>query len=148
MHRSTPVRRLSHRVNDIRIAGAAAEIAAHPLSNFCGRKVIQSEWPRHIFRGSARPTCFRLFNHRDGRHNLAGRTEPALKAVVLDKGFLHSIEASIVLETFDGTDAPTVVHYRECHAGQNAASFNQDSTRSAFTAIARFLWAGQAQYIT
>src|SRR5438132_12949055 len=148
MHRSTPVRHLSHRVDDIRIAGAATEIAAHPLSNFCGRKIIHSEWPRNVFGGSARPTCFRLFNHRDRRHNLSGCTETALKPVVLDKGFLHGIEPSIVFETFDGSDALTVVHYRECHAGQNAASFNQDSTRSAFTAIACFLWAGQAQYIT
>jgi len=53
-----------------------------------------------------------------------------------------------VFETFDGSDALTVVHYRECHARQNATSFNQDSTRSAFAAIACFFGAGQAQFIT
>jgi hypothetical protein len=79
---------------------------------------------------------------------LSGCAETALKPVVLDKGSLHGIEASVVFETFDGSDELTVVHHREGHAGQNPTSFNQDGTRSAFATVARFFGTSHATLVT
>src|SRR5438876_4886058 len=101
MHSSTPSCYLSHCINDIGIAGAATEIAAHPLTNLCGRQIRHSEWPRDVSRGSARPARFRLFDHGDGRHNLPACTETALEAVTLDERLLDWVKLPVALQSFD-----------------------------------------------
>jgi hypothetical protein len=74
--------RLGDGIDDIGIASAAAEIAAHPLADLRVRQVSHSERPCNVGRRSARPARFRLFDHRDRRHDLPRRTEAALEAVV------------------------------------------------------------------
>src|SRR5438105_13503444 len=105
MHRSARRRHFRDGIDDIGIAGAATQVAAHPLTNLRSRQVRDAEWALDIGRGGARPTRFRLFDHGDGRHDLAGGTETALEAIVLDERRLHRVEIAGPLQPFNGWDA-------------------------------------------
>ena len=73
-----------HRVDDVLIAGAAAEIAFEAVADlFVGRIGIALE---------------QLL----GRHDHAGSAEAALEAMLVPEGFLHGVELAVGGEAFDG----------------------------------------------
>src|SRR6202023_4301012 len=82
MHASAPRDCCRDGVDDVGIAGAATEISAHALSNFCARQIRQSKGVPQIRRGSAWPAGLGLLDHGDPGHNLARRAETALESVV------------------------------------------------------------------
>src|SRR5207245_8287823 len=100
VHRSTPRRRLGDRIDDIRIASTATQVARHPLTNLRSRQIRDGKWAPDIGRGGARPARFRFFDHGDGRHDLARGTETALEAVVFDEGSLDRVKSAVPLPPF------------------------------------------------
>src|SRR5579864_9227221 len=136
MHNSSPSRCFSDSVDDIWIARATTEIAAHPLSNFCLGKVSSSKGFRNVFRGRARPARLCFPDHGDCRHDLSGCTETTLEPVVLDECLLDWMKLSIAFQSFDRGDLLTIVHCRQCHARQNTATINVDRACAAFASVA------------
>src|SRR4029077_11117433 len=135
-------------IDDVRIAGAATQVAAHPLTNLRVRQILDAGWAPDIGRGAARPARFHLFDHGDGPHDLAGCTETALEAIVLDERRLHRVEIAVPFQPFDRGDAFAVLHRRQGHAGENAAPGDVDGAGSALAAIACLLRTGQAELLT
>src|ERR1700758_3443233 len=83
-HRIQSLLCLEHRFGNSLIRAAAAEIAAHALA--------------HALRIVAR---LRLLDQTDGAHDLSRRAEPALQAIVSDKGLLHRMQPAALRHTFD-----------------------------------------------
>src|SRR5438105_4409601 len=110
MHRSAPLCRLSYGVDDVRVARAAAQVAAHALPDLDLGQVAPAEAPGNVQRGSARPAGLRLFNRGDAGHDLPRGTEAALKAVVLDECGLERMQLPIAFQCLDRRDVPTLLH--------------------------------------
>jgi len=81
---SRAFRDVADRIDDVTVRTAAAEIAAHP---FADRRRIG--WTT-------------LGEQGDGGDDLTGRTEPALKAVVFEKGRFHRVQFLAGRESLDG----------------------------------------------
>src|ERR1700694_902586 len=69
-----------HRLDDVDVAGAAAEVAGDRLANLELRRV---------------PV---LLEQRAGRHQHARRAVAALEAVLLPKALLHGVELAVLFE--------------------------------------------------
>ena len=79
--------RLQHRFGDAGIGAAAAEIAAHAFAHALG-----------IVAGLA------FLDQADRAHDLAGRAEPALEAVMRDEGGLDGMQRVALRHALDGED--------------------------------------------
>src|SRR5689334_7642345 len=79
-----------HRVDDVLVTGAAAQVAFESVANFLfgGVGVVGEQLP--------------------GAQNHAGRTEAALQSVLVPECFLDRIEAAICREPFDGQDFSSI----------------------------------------
>jgi hypothetical protein len=108
----------------------------------------QGKWPPDVGGGRARPARFRLVDHGDARHDLTGCTKAALESVVLDERRLDRVELAVPLQPFDGGDPLALLHRRERHAGEDAASLDMHGTGPALAAIAPLFCAGQRQFFT
>jgi hypothetical protein len=148
MHGLTPPYSFSDGRNDVRVARAAAQIATHALANLWRREILNREWLRYVYRRGTRPARSRFFDHCDSRHDLARRAKTALKPVMLDEHLLERVQAAVALQPLNGGNLMAIVHRRQSHTGQNPPAFDVDCARPAFPAIARFLRAGQGQFIT
>src|SRR3954467_8699160 len=82
--------RLQHRLGDSAIGAAATEISAHAFAHALGLVAGLS-----------------LLDQTDGAHDLAGRTEAALQAVVSKKRLLHRMPANPARHAFDRDSAPS-----------------------------------------
>ncbi len=78
--------------NDIRVRAAAADVAAHTLSNFFQRKFSRARWMSDVLGDVAWNLIGGFFEHRDCGHDLARSAIAALKAIAFDKGGLHRME--------------------------------------------------------
>src|SRR5205823_4379681 len=81
---------LLHGVDDIRIGGAPAQIAAHIFTNV--RVVLGVTF----------------IDAADRRHDLARRAIAALKSVMLDEGLLHRMQFAVVGDAFDSGHVVTL----------------------------------------
>src|SRR5689334_6101321 len=97
MHSSNPPTRLSYSINNVRVARAAAEIAAHPLTNLGVRQIGQIERLRNVRRSSTWPACFRFFDHGHSRHDLPSRAETALECVIINECLLDWMKPAVLL---------------------------------------------------
>ena len=84
--------RVEHRLGDPGIGAAAAEIAAHAFADALG-----------IVAGLA------FVHQADRAHDLAGRAEAALEAVMGDEGGLHRMQLVALRQAFDGEDIRAVM---------------------------------------
>src|SRR4029077_9212139 len=84
-----------------------------------------------------------LLDQTDGAHDLAGRTEAALQAVVSKKRLLHRMQAIPARHAFDREDVGAVVADRERQAGIEPASIDDDRAGAALPAVAALLGTGQ-----
>src|SRR3954470_4310588 len=96
------------RVDDVLVAGAAAQIAGDAFANLLlgGGGVVGEK--------------------ADRRHDHARRAVAALEAVLLPEAFLHRMELAVGGEPFDGGDRAAVGLDREHRAGLDAAAVHMD----------------------
>src|SRR4029079_9245069 len=106
--------------------GAAAEIAAQAFADPFG---IIARLP--------------FTEHADRTHDLAGRAEAALKAVMGDEGGLHRMQLIAARDAFDGEDVGAVMADGEREAGVDATAIDQDGAGAALAAVASLLGAGK-----
>jgi hypothetical protein len=97
MHDSAPPHGVRHGLDDVGIAGAAAEISTHPLPNLRLREIRNPEWPGKVWRGGARPA--RLLDHGDA---LFQTSKSACSPRVLEGGFL----TLPIVRSFHATERP------------------------------------------
>ena len=119
---------LQHRLGDSLIGAAAAEISAHAFA--------------HAFRIVAGLT---FLDQADRAHDLAWRTEPALQAVVRNKGLLHRMKPVALRHAFDGEDVSAVVTDREREARIDPPPPDEDGAGAALPAVASLLCSGQIE---
>src|SRR5690349_2662836 len=108
-------------VDDLRVAGAAAEIALERRAN---RVAI-----------GARLTL----EERERREQHARRTEAALHRAVLDEGFLEWMEPAVALEAAQRRDGATPEARGEHEAGGHRPSVEQDRAHATHALVAAFL---------
>src|SRR5438270_7301035 len=118
------MRGLPDRGDDVHVAAAAAEVAAHPLANL----VV-------VFRVSLAQQC------RRGAE-LPRRAVAALEGVVADEGGLQRVQAVRARESLDGDDLLPAVHDREGEAGVVAPAVDENRAGAARSLVATFLRAG------
>ena len=119
---------LQHRLGDSLIGAAAAEISAHAFA--------------HALRIVAGLT---LLDQTDRTHDLAGRAEPALQAIVGEKGLLHRMKPIALRHAFDRQDVGAVVTDRKRKARIDPSSVDDDRAGAALAAVAALLGSGQMQ---
>src|SRR4051794_40859746 len=108
------------RLNDLVIARATTEVAGHPLFDLLlgGSRCLSEQGVR-------------------GEH-LARRADAALKATLLDEGFLNGVEVFAVGEALDGQDRSTVVLDRERQASAEHLTIDNDGAGAAHADRAAF----------
>src|ERR1700730_13908462 len=122
-------RDLADRRHDVRIRAAAAEIAAHELSDL----LIRAGPP--------------LVQQRDRRHDLPGRAVAALKAVMADERLLQWMQLPVPRESFDRRHLSALALRGEGEAGQHALAVDQDRARTARPLIAALLRPDQPEVL-
>ncbi len=131
--------------DDVRIGGAATDVAAHPLADL--RVGQRADRRRHVGGGVAGPAGLRLGEHADGRADLAGRAVAALEGVVLDEGGLQRMQGTRRAQAFDRHDLVVLVHDGEGQARVDAPAVDQHGTGAALPVVAALLGAGQVQVL-
>jgi hypothetical protein len=119
---------LQHRLGDSLIGATPAEISAHAFTH--------ALW---IVAGLT------LLDQTDRTHDLAGRTEPALQAIVGKKGLLHRVKSITPCHTFDRNDVSAVVTDRKCKARIDSSSVDDDRAGAALAAVAALLGSRQME---
>ena len=122
---------LQHRFRDSLISATPTEISAHALA--------------HALRIAARPA---LRKEADRTHDLAGRAETALQAIVGKKGFLHRMKSIALCHALDRQNLSAVVADRKRKARIDPSSVEQDRAGAALAAITALLGSGQSQAFT
>ena len=117
---------LQHRFGDAGIGAAAAEVAAHAFADALG-----------VVAGLA------FLDQADRAHDLAGRAEAALEAVMGDEGGLHRMQLVAVRDALDGQHVGAVVADRQRQARIDAPPVDQHRAGAALAAVAALLGAGQ-----
>ena len=113
--------------DDVRVRGAATDIAAHVLTNL----------------GIVIRVPFGYASHR--RHNLAGRAVSALKGIVIDESLLHRMQNPFIRsQTFDRGYAPITGTGCKGKTREYANTVKMNGARTALSMIAAFLRSGQA----
>jgi len=113
-----------HRFDDPGVSPAPAEVSAHAFAHALG-----------IIAGMA------LFKQADRAHDLAGRAEATLQAVMRDEGGLHRMQLVAVGDAFDGENVSAVVADRQSQARINPAPVDQHGAGAALAAVAALLGA-------
>jgi hypothetical protein len=81
------------------------------------------------------------------RHDHAGNAEAALHRALIEKGFLHGIQAIVGCEPLDRDDRAPVGFDREHETRVHRAAVDQHGAGAAFTLLAARLRAGQTEAI-
>src|SRR3984893_7670167 len=115
---------------DVRIGGAAADVAAHVLGDVL------------VSRGVA------LLEQRDGRHDLARGTVAALERVVLDEGLLHRVELAVLRQPFAGGHLVPFAGGCKGQAGEHAPAVQPYRAGAARALVAAFLRSGEPEVLT
>jgi hypothetical protein len=119
---------LQHSFCDSLIGAAAAQVAAHAFA--------------HAFRIIARVT---FLKQADCAHDLAGRAEAALQAIVSQKGLLHRVKSMALGYTFNRQDMGAIVTDRQRKARIDSPSVDDDRAGAALAAVAALLCSCQFQ---
>ena len=119
---------VEHRVRDPGIGPAPAQVSAHAFA--------------HALRVVA---GLPFLDQADRAHDLAGRAEPALQAVMRDESGLDGMQFVAASDALDGEDVGAVVADRQSQARIDPPAVDQDRTRAALAAVASLLGAGQVQ---
>src|ERR1043165_7179513 len=121
---------LADRGDDVDVAAAAAEIAAHPLADLVvGTRVS-------------------LAQQRRAGAELPRGAVAALEAVVADEGGLQGVESVVAGKTFDGDDLlPAAVHDGEREAGVVAPAVDQHGAGAARALVATLLGSGEVEVL-
>src|SRR5437762_6090770 len=100
-------------LHDVLVAGAAADIAADALADYCfvGLRVAVEQPPR--------------------RHDHARCAEPTLQAVLFHESLLNGIECAVLLEILDGAHGAPRGHHCERRATLHGLPIDPKHTRSA-----------------
>src|SRR3569832_691579 len=119
-----------HCLDDVVVAGAAAEVAIEPGPNGFFREI--GVVAREVYR----------------THDHAWSAEAALQAVIVAEGFLHRVERAVGLrDAFDGDDVGPVRLYREEVAALHRLPVHVDRAGAALSGVATDVRAGEAQGI-
>ncbi len=110
-----------HGIDDLLIAGAAAKITAHSLTDLLPCRFCVA--PEEV-------RC---------REDHAGRAEAALDGSVLDKGFLQGMEFFSERNPFDGGDTTTFELGGQHQTRECALAVDKDGACTAFPCAASFL---------
>src|ERR1700761_8923457 len=110
--------------DDVRVGGAAADVAAHVFTYVV------------IIGGVA------FLDAGDRGDDLARRAVPALEGVLIDKGLLHWMQLVALRQSLDGDDR--LVLSRQCQrpARQDASIAYPDRAGAALAVVTAFLTAG------
>ena len=84
-----------------------------------------------------------LLYQTDRTHDLAGRTEPALQAIVGKKRLLQRMKPIAACHTFDREDVSAVVTDRKRKARIDPSSLDDDRAGAALPPVAALLRSGQ-----
>ena len=130
VHGATPLRpsdgRVSHRLDDLHVAGAAADVGAERLADVViARMRIAAQ-------------------QADRRHDESRRAIAALRAELFVEAALHCGKPSVVAERFHGVDAPARDARGERQAGEPRLVVDQHRAGAALAAVASRFCAGQA----
>src|SRR5262249_19441404 len=115
--------------DDVRIGTAAADVAAHELTDLLV---------------GARPS---LRKQPDRRHDLARRAKAALKPIVANERRLHGVQDAVARQALDRRHLAAVALRRQRQARQHALAVGQDRARPARPLVAPLLGAGQLEMI-
>src|SRR3954453_8807630 len=112
------VAHLPDRRADVRVGGAAANVAPHELGDFL------------VGRGLA------LLKQLDRRHDLTGRAEAALEGVVLDEGALHRVQLATLGEPLDRRHLVALAGGCQGEAGEYPPPVDPDRAGAAGALVA------------
>ena len=118
-----------HRVEDLLVAGAAAEVAREGLADLVVRRAR------------------RVIEQVDGGDDQAGRAEPALHGAGGEKRLLDAVQRTVLGDALDGDDVVPVGLRREDEARADERAVEQHRARSALALLARVLRAGQLELL-
>src|SRR5207249_774898 len=124
------LRRILNRVNDVRITGAAAQVAFQRV--------------RDLF---ARWLGIALEQLRAGQDH-AGSAIAALQAVALPKSLLHRMQYAILGQTFNGGDLGAIRLHSKQRAGFHRLTIEQDGAGAANARFTADMSAGQLAVVT
>src|SRR5438093_815588 len=113
-----PVRGVLYGVDDVLVAGAAAEVARETLADLALR------WRRVVLQ------------QRHGRHDHPRRAEPALQPVLFPEAFLQRMQATVGREALDRGDRRAVGLDRKDGAGLRAPAVDENGAGAALTGVA------------
>src|SRR5215510_6392333 len=116
-------------LDDVDVAGAAAEIARDRLADLLLARVLVP------------------LEQRDARHHHSRRTVAALQAVLLGEPLLHGVELAALLEVLDGPDLATVGLHGEHGARFHRLAVEMHGASAAMRRIATDVGAGQPQHL-
>src|SRR5262245_11314652 len=121
---------LLHRLDDVGIDRAAADVPAHVFADFSVGAGV-------------------TFAHTgDGGENLARCAVAALERVVIDEGLLHGMQRPPARrEALDGRDRTPLRCYRERQARQHPTSCDQDRAGTALAMVAALLRSREVEMI-
>ena len=122
-----PVTQCPRRVEDLGVAGAAAQVAGYRHTDFLF--VRPGDAVEQVFQGQ--------------RH--ARRAETALDAAALDHGLLHRVQRPRLAQPLYSGDFPPFGLQRQHHAGVYRVTVQQHRATAAVPGAAAFFRAGQAQ---
>jgi hypothetical protein len=105
---SHPLRGVANRVDDVRVTGAATEVAGERLADLF---VAVDVWA--------------LAKEMEGGHQEAWRAETTLESVVVAERVLKGVEAAILREALDRRDLGAVGLHREHQAGPRGLTIHE-----------------------
>src|SRR5271156_2788826 len=122
------VRPLHHRLHDVVVAGAAADIAFELVAD---RRLV---YVRTL-----------AVDDIDRRHDHSGSTEPALQAVIVLERLLHRMQFSALGKSLDRQDARALARRCERRARLDRAPVDMDHASAALRGVAADVGARQTQ---
>src|SRR5581483_6694063 len=140
------LRCLLNRWNDVRVRGAATEVAAHALANLV---IVQRYMLRvQIFTDRARPALLGLAQHANSRANLSGSTVAALERIVFNESPLEGVQVPIIRQSLNRDDLRILMCNGEGEAAIYAPTIEQDGAGPALPVIATLLGTSNSQTLT
>ena len=122
-------RRGAHGVEDLRVPGAAAEVAGERLADLVVRRMRAA--PQEV----------------GGRDDEPRRAEAALHGARVDERLLHRVQVAVLGETLDRRHVVPVRLRREHEAGADERAVEQHRARAALALLARVLRAREAELL-
>src|SRR5437667_2960350 len=121
-------RSLRDRVENVRVARAAAQVSAQPFGDFVARRLRV------------------LREQMDRRHDHAWRAEAALQAVAVPESLLHRMQMA-VRDAFDRRDRRAVGLHGEHRARLDGLAVDEHRARAADAGLAADVRPGEAELI-